>query len=34
MCTAAELGIVDLAGRHGCYLLVDGTYRDLWLTQP
>lgn len=30
MCTAAELQeIVDLAGRRGCYLLVDETYRDL-----
>lgn len=30
MCTEAELQeIVDLAGRRGCYLLVDETYRDL-----
>jgi aspartate/methionine/tyrosine aminotransferase len=30
MCTEAELrDIVDLAGRRGCYLLVDETYRDL-----
>lgn len=30
MCTEAELrDIVELAARHGCYLLVDETYRDL-----
>lgn len=30
MCTEAELrDIVELAARHGCYVLVDETYRDL-----
>ena len=35
MLTEAELrGLVDLAARHGCYLLVDETYRDLSFDGP